>query len=88
MDRRERYAAALGLACHICGSRDAMARYLAVAPDELEGWLAGEAEPPLEAFMSALDVIAYGPTAVKARALRVAVIRTDEERGEAPPATN
>jgi DNA-binding transcriptional regulator YdaS (Cro superfamily) len=88
MERRERYITTLGLACHVCGSREAFADFLAVAPEKLEIWLAGAAAPPVEAFMSALDVIAYGPTVAKRRRPRVAVIRPQEDETRGHETTN
>jgi hypothetical protein len=64
----------LRLAADVLGSRSCLARCLRVSPATLDGWIAGDATAPLNAFLAALDVVADGPFAeerVPARALRL-----------------
>jgi hypothetical protein len=74
MDQRSRYAAALRAAAHTLGSAARLASYLEVPPQTLQEWLAGREAPPLQAFLSALDVIADGPFAPQPRQVRVAIL--------------
>jgi transcriptional regulator with XRE-family HTH domain len=56
------------------GARDLAAR-LGVSADEVESWLRGQAEPPLDAVLEALDLIADGPyRRRRRRRIRVAVL--------------
>lgn len=77
MEQRARYTQALRDAARTLGGFERLAALLNVRPQELAGWLAGEAMPPLEAFLGSLDVIADGPYAPRParRRVRVAAIR-------------
>jgi hypothetical protein len=74
MDHGTRYANALRAAASTLGGAGALAAYLGVSPQIVQAWLAGREEPPLQAFLNALDVIADGPFAPHHRPLRVAVL--------------
>jgi DNA-binding transcriptional regulator YiaG len=74
MDQRSRYTEALRAAADTLGSAARLAAYLKVPPDTVQEWLAGRETPPLQAFLSALDVIADGPFAPQHRDVRVAVL--------------
>jgi hypothetical protein len=74
MVQRSRYADALQAAADTLGGAAQLAIYLKVPPQAVQGWLAGQEAVPLEAFLSALDVIADGPFAPQHRHIRVAVI--------------
>lgn len=73
MDQRARYAKALSRAEQILGSRARMAAFFRVPPEKIEAWVAGREQPPLEVFLTSLDVIADGPYAPRRR-MRVGVI--------------
>ena len=64
--RRERYANALRTAADAVGGVPRFARVLRVAPEELERWLDGTGEAPLEVFLASLDLVAAGPREVAA----------------------
>lgn len=61
--RRERYANALRLAAEGLGGTARLAFVLRVPRQDLERWIGGEDEAPLETFLSALDLVAAGPLA-------------------------
>ena len=69
---RNVYAWTLGAAADTVG-RARLAARLQVSDVQLERWLAGVEQPPIEAFMDSLDLIADGPF-VDARPPRVAVL--------------
>ncbi|HSU78339.1 MAG TPA: hypothetical protein VLI89_14760, partial [Burkholderiales bacterium] len=64
--RRERYANVLRTAADAVGGVPRFARVLRVAPEELERWLDGTGEAPLEVFLASLDLVAAGPREVAA----------------------
>lgn len=74
MDQQERYLDVLLQAEEILGSRARMAAFLGVRREQIQAWLDGEEDAPLEAFLRSLDVIADGPYADGGRRVRVAVI--------------
>jgi len=51
------YARTLHRACEILGGMPALAAQLKVAPAELERWISGKAQPPLEIFLDAVEVV-------------------------------
>ena len=55
------YTRTLGLAAESVGGVQALAKRLKVEQAALERWIAGEAFPPHEAFLQALDIVAGGP---------------------------
>jgi len=59
--RRERYANALRLAAERVGGTARLAFVLRVPRQDLERWMEGYGEAPLESFLSALDLIAAAP---------------------------
>ena len=59
--RRERYANVLRTAADAVGGVPRLARVLRVPQDELERWLEGSDEAPLEVFLASLDLVASGP---------------------------
>ena len=59
--RRERYANALRLAAEGVGGTARLAFVLRVPRQDLERWIEGDGEAPLETFLSALDLVAAGP---------------------------
>ena len=70
-----RYAAALSRAEQILGGRVRMAAFFRVAPEQIDAWVEGDEEPPLDIFLRSLDVIADGPYVSLLRPIRVAVIK-------------
>lgn len=68
------YGKALRTAANALGSARDLAARLGANPVDVEAWLAGEAEPPLEAVLDALDIIADGPYQRRRRRIRVAVL--------------
>ena len=75
MDQRTRYAQALSEAELTLGGRAQLAEFFHVSRDKIAAWLSGQEVPPLEVFLSSLDVIADGPYAPVDRRIRVAAIR-------------
>jgi hypothetical protein len=69
---RNVYAWTLGAAADTVG-RERLAARLRVSDAQLGRWLAGIEQPPVEAFMDSLDLIADGPFA-EGRPPRVAVL--------------
>ena len=67
------YADMLQRAAATLGGVARLAMRLDAPPEAVRKWLAGEEEPPLAAFLEALDVVAQGPYASP---IRVAAIRT------------
>jgi hypothetical protein len=59
--RRERYATALRRAAQSVGGAARLALVLRVPRQEVDSWLAGRQEAPLEAFLGSLDLVAAGP---------------------------
>jgi transcriptional regulator with XRE-family HTH domain len=57
----------LALAAKTLGGAQALAKRLGVEPAALERWMAGEALPPYEVFLKALDIVAGGPRRDPAR---------------------
>jgi hypothetical protein len=55
------YTRTLALAAESVGGVQPLAKRLKVEQAALEGWIAGEAFPPHEAFLQALDIVAGGP---------------------------
>jgi len=53
----------LGLALRTLGSRERLAAYLGVTEERLGEWLEGRREPPTDAYLRALDLVARGPFA-------------------------
>ncbi len=53
----------LGLALRTLGSRERLAEHLGVSAERLDEWLDGRQEPPIEAYLRALDLVARGPFA-------------------------
>jgi len=75
MDQRTLYADALWQAELTLGGRSQLAAFFHVPKEKIAAWLAGEEIPPLEVFLSSLDVIADGPYApIERPRIRVAVI--------------
>ena len=72
--RRERYANVLRTAADAVGGVPRLARVLRVPQDELERWVDGTAEAPLEMFLASLDLVAAGPFVREPRSARVAVL--------------
>ena len=76
MDQRTLYSEALWHAEVTLGGRAQLAAFFHVSKDKIAAWMAGEEVPPLEVFLSSLDVIADGPYApIDRRPIRVAAIR-------------
>ena len=75
MDQRTRYAQALSEAESTLGGRAQLAEFFHVSKEKIAAWLSGDEVPPLEVFLSSLDVIADGPYAPVDRRIRVAAIR-------------
>jgi len=76
MAQRSLYADALSQAELTLGGRAQLAAFFHVPKEKIAAWVAGEEVPPLEIFLSSLDVIADGPYApVERRPIRVAAIR-------------
>ena len=72
--RRERYAGVLRTAAHAVGGVPRLARVLRVPQDELERWLDGTEEAPLDMFLASLDLVAAGPFVRDPRRMRVAAL--------------
>ena len=68
--RRERYANVLRTAADTVGGVARLARVLRVPQDEVERWLDGSEEAPLEAFLASLDLVAAGPLVRETRGAR------------------
>jgi hypothetical protein len=75
MDQRARYANVISQAEQTLGSRSRLAAFFHVPEERIDAWLSGAEIPPLEVFLSSLDLIADGPYAPVGRPVRVAVIR-------------
>ena len=74
MDMRNRYRQALQAAAEATGGERELAARLGVGEQDLHAWLEGQAEPPLNAFLDSLNVIADGPYRRRRRRIRVAVL--------------
>ena len=59
--RRERYGAVLCKAAESVGGTGRLAFILRVPQEQLERWIEGKEEAPLEAFLASLDLVAAGP---------------------------
>lgn len=70
------YTDMLNRAAATLGSVARLAARLGARPDAVRKWMAGEEQPPLAAFLDALDVVAQGPYAEARPPIRVAAIRT------------
>ena len=68
------YGKALRTAAEALGGARDLAARLGVDDEQVQAWLAGNAEPPLEAVLDALDIIADGPYRRPRRRIRVAVL--------------
>jgi hypothetical protein len=76
MDQRTLYADALWEAELTLGGRTQLAAFFHVPKEKIAAWVSGEEIPPLEVFLSSLDVIADGPYApIERPRIRVAAIR-------------
>ena len=76
MDQRTLYSEALWHAEVTLGGRSQLAAFFHVPKEKIAAWITGEEVPPLEVFLSSLDVIADGPYAPTERSsIRVAAIR-------------
>ncbi len=51
------YARTLHRACEILGGVPQLARHLEVREADLERWLEGDDDPPLEVFLAAVDAV-------------------------------
>jgi hypothetical protein len=80
MNPRSPYTDTLRTAAEAVGGEEALATRLGVPEEDLHAWLAGSGQPPLAAFLDALDVIADGPYRRQRRRVRVAVLRDDAIR--------
>ena len=54
------YARAFRRAIETLGGPEPLANAVDASVDEIEAWAAGHAQPPLTAFLKAIDVIAKG----------------------------
>jgi hypothetical protein len=72
--RRERYANVLRTAADAVGGVTRLARVLRTPQDEVERWVDGSEEAPLEVFLASLDLVAAGPFARETRDVRVAAL--------------
>ncbi len=75
VDQRTVYADALWEAELTLGGRAQLAAFFHVPKEKVAAWVSGLEIPPLEVFLSSLDVIADGPYAPVERPIRVAAIR-------------
>jgi hypothetical protein len=60
------YAGTLRQAAEVVGGEDPLAHALDVSPEALRQWLAGEASPPIEVHLAALDLVTRGAPHEKA----------------------
>jgi len=51
------YARTLHIACVILGGIAQLANHLKVDKGSLEGWITGEADPPMPVFLAAVEVV-------------------------------
>ncbi len=72
--RRERYANVLRTAADAVGGVPRLARVLRAPQDEVEHWLDGTEEAPLEVFLASLDLVAAGPFVREAGGVQVAAL--------------
>jgi hypothetical protein len=72
--RRERYASVLRTAADAVGGVARLARVLRTPQDEVERWVDGSEEAPLEVFLASLDLVAAGPFVSETRDVRVAAL--------------
>ena len=75
VDQRTIYADTVWEAELTLGGRAQLAAFFHVPKERIAAWVAGDEVPPLEIFLSSLDLIADGPYAPVARRIRVAAIR-------------
>jgi hypothetical protein len=57
VDRTTIYARTLHRACELLGGIHQLAVRLGVTDRQVETWLAGEHEPPMDVFLQAVDVV-------------------------------
>ena len=55
------YLRVLRKAAEIAGGESALAAALAVAPDRLRSWLAGDVVPPVDFYVAALGIVERAP---------------------------
>jgi DNA-binding transcriptional regulator YdaS (Cro superfamily) len=51
------YARTLHRACEVLGGVDALARHLGVSAAAVTHWIGGVEQPPIDAFLAAVDVV-------------------------------
>lgn len=81
MQRQERYSRVIRGAAERLGGEARLAALLGVPGARVRRWASGEEEPPLEAFLAGLDVIANGRHVHRFR-----VVVVDGRHRRAPPA--
>jgi hypothetical protein len=54
------YARTLHRACELLGGLDALSRHLGVPAATIARWIGGVEEPPVEAFLAAVDIVLLG----------------------------
>jgi hypothetical protein len=74
MDALHARVETLRAAAGMLGGDRKLAAFLGVPAPEVRAWLDGQSEPPLNAFLNALDVIADGPLGPRRRRIKVAVL--------------
>jgi hypothetical protein len=84
--RRERYANVLRTAADAVGGVTRLALVLRAPRHEVERWVEGAEEAPLEAFLASLDLVAAGPFVRETRGVRVAAIPAEVSVAESPAA--
>ena len=67
-------AEALRTAAGMLGGDRQLAAFLGVPAQDVQAWLQGQAEPPLDALLRVLDVVADGPFGPRKRRIRVAIL--------------
>jgi hypothetical protein len=51
------YSRTMQKAAQLAGGQKKLARYLRVPMSELERWIAGKGEPPMQSFLKAVDLV-------------------------------
>ena len=51
------YSRTLQRACEVLGGVNPLAAHLRVAPDDVARWIDARAQPPLDVFLAAVDVV-------------------------------
>ena len=74
MDALHARVDALRAAAGMLGGARKLAAFLGVPAPEVRAWLDGQTEPPLHAFLTALDVIADGPLGPRKRRIKIAIL--------------